>query len=173
MKWRPRRGALAKMGTKKRPFQFWKGRGIPGSQAERLERFHNCSTPKPPLTSAFFLKKKAPSTALQRASELWNSSSGGSVHVHVPGRSAGRIRDRSGLAGQRSGRHQRASSRGPNIHWPYSPRPRHIRLQGKAEHRPPVRAHKFQIRPLALSSLPVPPRRLPPLHPTSNSACCP
>jgi hypothetical protein len=40
----------------------------------RLQRFHNCCTPKPQPLSGFFLKKKPPCSAPERARELWNRS---------------------------------------------------------------------------------------------------
>src|ERR1035437_4459539 len=40
----------------------------------RVQRFSNCHTPKPRLSSGFFLKKKAPCTGLAGATELENRS---------------------------------------------------------------------------------------------------
>jgi hypothetical protein len=40
----------------------------------RLQRFHNCCTPKPPPSSGIFLEKTPPRTMPERADGLWNRS---------------------------------------------------------------------------------------------------
>ena len=47
------------------------------SLRRRLQRFHSCCTQEPQLSSALFIKKKAPFAAPQRACELWNRSRAG------------------------------------------------------------------------------------------------
>ncbi len=53
------------------------------SHAARLQQFHNCCTPKPPLPSGIFLKKMTPFAELKRARELWNCSNSASTCLQL------------------------------------------------------------------------------------------
>jgi hypothetical protein len=91
-----------------------------------------------PDRAVFALRhKKAAPPVLEgprHSGQSGRETTGGSVHVHVPGRSAGRIRDRSrtGPPARGSGRRRSSNIRGPNSHSPCSRRPRRIRRQGRA-----------------------------------------
>jgi hypothetical protein len=56
----------------------------PVELAGLLQRFHNCCTQKPPPSSAFFIKKRAPFAAPQRAWELWNALALSSEQIFEP-----------------------------------------------------------------------------------------